>query len=90
VTIDGHRLHPRRDISTYASSGKLTWGYRGAGPYQLAIALLADALETADIPLAALDEFVGFLNAETGDEDSWTLTQERILAWVCAQTDYFE
>lgn len=90
VSADGHFVYPRREVSTYASSGKLTWGYRGAGPYQLAVALLADALETDDIPLEAVNEFVSFLNAESGDEDEWTLTQETIRAWVYAQTDHFD
>jgi hypothetical protein len=88
VTVDGHFLYPRVDIAEYAASRKLTWGYRGGGSYQLAVALLADALGTDEIPFAALDEFVGFLNSELADE--WTLTAERIQAWVYHNTDFFD
>lgn len=88
VTVDGNSLYSRVDIKEYAASRKLTWGYRGGGTYQLAVALLADALGTDEIPFAALDDFVGFLNAELADE--WTLTAEQIQAWVYDNTDFFE
>ncbi len=46
VIIDGesYPLNPRRDIINYGTSwvGDFAWGHHGAGPSQLALAILAD------------------------------------------------
>ena len=41
VTVDGSPLDPRYDLRRLSQSG-FEWGYGGAGPMQLALAILAD------------------------------------------------
>ena len=59
------------------------WGYRGAEPKDLAIALLADALEGGDDPNVDLmyqrlmNETIAVLPAE-----GWQIRQSDLLAWV--------
>lgn len=43
VTVDGRRLPPRHDLLNLSRAG-FEWTYEGAGPAQLALALLADHL----------------------------------------------
>jgi hypothetical protein len=43
VTADGRKLDPRFDLKRLSPSG-FEWTYEGAGPAQLALALLADHL----------------------------------------------
>ena len=43
VTVNGLPLDPRLDLCNHSPTG-FEWGYRGCGPAQLALALLADAL----------------------------------------------
>lgn len=64
------------------------WGYKGEEPKDLAIALLADALEGGDDPNVdllferLLDETIRFLPA-----DGWELRQSDLLAWVFGRID---
>lgn len=44
VVVNGSPLDFRLDIVEYSTTG-LSWGYSGAGPIQLAVALLADAFD---------------------------------------------
>jgi hypothetical protein len=75
-------LSPRFDIANHSPTG-LNWGYCGSGPQQLAIALLADAIndETAE-RLAGRFKF----DVVGGLPDNWNLTHEEIVAWVERQT----
>lgn len=62
---DGTKLPLRTDISNRSPTG-FAWGYRGSGPRQLAIALLADVYDddaAADpvLQLAVKDELVAYL-----------------------------
>jgi hypothetical protein len=41
VTVDGRPLSPRHDLKLLSKAG-FEWTYEGAGPAQLALALLAD------------------------------------------------
>jgi Family of unknown function (DUF6166) len=43
VTVDGQPLAPREDLRRLSATG-FGWTYEGAGPAQLALALLADHL----------------------------------------------
>jgi hypothetical protein len=59
------------------------WGYVGKEPMNLAIALLADALEGGDDP--AVDELCGRLVEDTVrwlPDDGWQLYQADIVSWV--------
>ena len=65
------RLDPRYDLKRLSPTG-FEWTYEGAGPAQLALALLADHL--AD-DAAALRFYEPFMRAVVADLDnSWELT----------------
>ena len=59
------------------------WGYYGSGAQQLAIALLADAVD-----FEAANRLAGrFMSKVIGGlPDQWTLTEEEVVAWVEQQT----
>jgi hypothetical protein len=61
----------------------MNWGYYGTGPQQLALALLADAI---DIDTAG--RLAGRFKFDVigGLPDSWTMTREDIIAWVEQET----
>jgi hypothetical protein len=74
-------LSPRLDIVNHSPTG-LNWGYCGSGPQQLAIALLADAVDDdTAVRLAGRFKF----DVIGGLPNTWTLTREDILAWVRRQ-----
>jgi hypothetical protein len=64
------------------------WGYRGEEPRQLALALLADALEGGDDPHVDLlferlvEETIAGLPA-----NGWQMRQSDLLAWVFGRID---
>ena len=71
VTVDGRKLDPRFDLKRLSPAG-FEWTYEGAGPAQLALALLADHLGD-DRKALALHE--GFMRAVVADLDnSWRMT----------------
>ena len=43
VTVDGKPLDPKFDVKTFSKTG-FEWTYAGAGPRQLALAILSDHL----------------------------------------------
>jgi len=75
-------LSPRLDIANHSPTS-LNWGYCGSGPHQLAIALLADAVDDG-----VADRLAGRFKFDVigGLPDSWSLTREDIVAWVERQT----
>lgn len=69
------RLDPRYDLKRLSPTG-FEWTYEGAGPAQLALALLADHLGE---PAEALRLYEPFMRAVVADLDnSWELTAEDI------------
>ena len=75
VTVDGRPLDPRYDLRRLSKTG-FEWTYEGAGPAQLALALLADHLGD-DARAVALHE--QFMRAVVADLDnSWELTSDDI------------
>jgi Family of unknown function (DUF6166) len=71
VTVDGAPLDPRYDLKRLSPTG-FEWTYEGAGPAQLALALLADHLGD-DARALALHE--AFMHAVVADLDnSWELS----------------
>jgi hypothetical protein len=71
VTVDGRPLAPRFDLKTLSKTG-FEWTYEGAGPAQLALALLADHLGD---DAAALKHYERFMREVVADLDnSWRLT----------------
>jgi hypothetical protein len=75
VTVDGRPLPPRYDLRRLSSTG-FEWTYQGAGPAQLALALLADHLGDDNSALTRYDAFMKRVVAEL--DNSWELTSADI------------
>ena len=75
VTVDGKPLDPRYDLRKIADH--FEWGYDGAGPRQLALALLADHFGSGDKAMGAYRRLTNAL-IESLHGDAWSLTGERI------------
>src|SRR5437870_11433511 len=71
VTVDGERLPPRHDLKMLSPTG-FEWTYEGAGPAQLALALLADHLGDDRKALALYEAFMREVVAYL--DNSWQLT----------------
>jgi hypothetical protein len=75
VTVDGKPLAPRHDLKMLSRAG-FEWTYEGAGPAQLALALLADHLGDDQ---KALQHHEAFMSAVIADLDNaWRLTSADI------------
>jgi len=75
VTVDGVPLDPRFDLKRLSPTG-FEWTYEGNGPAQLALALLADHLESDASALRLYDAFMRAVVAEL--DNSWELTSADI------------
>jgi hypothetical protein len=75
VSVDGMPLPPRFDLKTLSPTG-FEWTYEGAGPAQLALALLADHLGDDKKALALHEEFMREVVAYL--DNSWRLTSADI------------
>lgn len=71
VTVDGKPLDPRYDLRRLSATG-FEWTYEGAGPAQLALALLCDHLGDDAQALALYGPFMREIVAEL--DNSWELT----------------
>ena len=71
VTVDGKPLDPRYDLKQLSATG-FEWTYEGAGPAQLALALLADHLGDDRRALSLYEPFMRRVVAEL--DNSWELT----------------
>jgi len=77
VTVDGKPLPPRQDLKRLSATG-FEWTYEGAGPAQLALALLADHLGDDGRALALYEAFMIRVVAEL--DNSWELNSADIEA----------
>ena len=75
VTVDGAKLDPRYDLKQLSATG-FEWTYEGAGPAQLALALLADHLGDDAQALALYERLMRQLVAEL--DNSWELNSADI------------
>ena len=75
VTVDGMPLPPRFDLKRLSPTG-FEWTYEGAGPAQLALALLADHLGDDRKALALHEAFMKRVVADL--DNSWQLTSADI------------
>ena len=75
VTVDGRPLDPRYDLKRLSSIG-FEWTYEGAGPAQLALALLADHLGDDRRAVQLYDAFMRTVIADL--DNSWELTSADI------------
>ena len=82
MTVDNGFLHPRRDIMNASLSGKMTSGYSGAGPKQLAVAILADLFGDDQADKLA-QELMGQLQqlASSDEDGTWQLSEEQLQQW---------
>lgn len=77
VTVDGRTLPPRHDLRLLSKAG-FEWTYEGAGPAQLALALLADHLGDDDAALRQYERFMREVVAHL--DNAWRLTSADIEA----------
>jgi len=75
VTVDGRPLDPRRDLRQLSATG-FEWTYEGAGPAQLALALLCDHLGDDARAIELYEPFMRQVVAEL--DNSWELTSADI------------
>jgi len=75
VTVDGRELPPRHDLRLLSPAG-FEWTYEGAGPAQLALALLADHLGDDRAALAGYERFMREVVAHL--DNAWRLTSADI------------
>jgi hypothetical protein len=75
VTVDGKLLPPRYDLKRLSPTG-FEWTYEGAGPAQLALAMLADHLGDDARALALCQPFMRRVVAEL--DNSWELSSADI------------
>jgi hypothetical protein len=75
VTVDGRPLSPRYDLKRLSATG-FEWTYQGAGPAQLALAILADHLGDNVRALALYEPFMARVVAEL--DNSWELSSADI------------
>ncbi len=80
VTVDDKPLDPRMDLGQ-SSDGGFEWGYEGAGPRRLALALLVDHCGDAQQAFESYPVFTETVIAEfKGDE--WSMTSEQVQAAI--------
>jgi hypothetical protein len=75
VTVDGKPLPPRFDLRALSKAG-FEWTYEGAGPAQLALALLADHLGDDGEALRQYESFMREVVALL--DNAWRLTSDDI------------
>ena len=75
VTVDGKPLPPRYDLKRLSPAG-FEWTYEGAGPSQLALALLADHLGDDEAALRRYERFMREVVANL--DNAWRLTSDDI------------
>ena len=75
VTVNGRKLDPRFDLKKLSPTG-FEWTYEGAGPAQLALALLADHLGDDGKALALHEEFMRRVVADL--DNSWRMNSADI------------
>ena len=73
-------LDPRYDLRNHSPDG-FAWGYGGSGPAQLALALLADAVD-AKAAEKYYQRFKADVIAGLKGEWGWCLTGGDILTWL--------
>lgn len=75
VTVDGHRLPHRYELKVFSKTG-FEWTYTGAGPKQLALALLADHLGDDQRALTLTEPFMRGVVAHL--DNAWRMTSADI------------
>jgi|SRR6185437_10942896 len=77
-------LNKRLDLVNHSPDG-FAWGYGGSGPSQLALALLADALEDDKLALSYYQTFKWEKIATINQDIDWSMSAKEIKEWVQEQ-----
>src|SRR5262245_1074294 len=80
VRRDAVLLNARLDLRNHSPDG-FNWGYAGSGPAQLALALVADAIEDDTLAQECYQAFKLCVVANE-ERNHWELTDEWIQGWV--------
>lgn len=80
VRVDGRPLDPRLDLKVASKNG-FEWSFEGASPEQLAVAILADAVDDATA-LRLSRPFMTAIVANFGNE--WEMTEADVAEAVRA------
>lgn len=78
------RLAPSLKLVNHSPTG-FEWGYYGSGPAQLALAILLDATEDADLALSLYQGFKEDFVAKWGGPErrqGWLISRPDLMAWV--------
>lgn len=70
-------LPPRTDLKAHTPDGSFEWCYNGAGPSQLALALVADATGKDDYALAAYAQ-LRFMLVSRLPYNGWELSEPAV------------
>lgn len=81
VTVDGRPLDEARLVRTFTRNG-FEWGYEGAEPMQLALAILADHCGDPQRALAGCAAFMRAVAANLGND--WEMTSGDVEAALAA------
>jgi hypothetical protein len=85
IISEGNRpLDPRYDLANHSPDG-FQCGYGGSGPAQLALAILADALDDDEKALNLYQKFKAEIISKLDPELGWTLSVEFVESWIEAQ-----
>lgn len=77
---DSHALELRRDLRDHSTN--FAWGYGGSGPAQLALAILADALDDDARAVRLHQRFKFDVIVGLEETQDWDLTHVAVLAAV--------
>jgi hypothetical protein len=81
VPMHGRRLRLRLDLDNHSPTG-VEWGYGGSGPAQLALALLADAVNDDERALRLHQPFKWAVVAKWKQDEAWSMTDEDVRVWA--------
>jgi hypothetical protein len=86
VIVDGTTIDLpwRLDLANHSPDG-LSWGYGGSGPWQTALAILADALGDDARAVALADAFKWQRIAKLDQDQGWVMPLADVLAWAAQQ-----
>lgn len=79
-------LDPRFDLRNHSPDG-FAWGYGGSGPAQLALAILADAVD-ATAAEKYYQEFKADVIAPLSQDFGWCLTGNDVIAWLAERSKH--
>jgi len=75
VTVNGAPLDERFDIQVFDEKG-FEWSYEGTAPRQLALAVLADHFDDANLARDKVESFM--ISVVANLDNDWTLTSQDI------------